>query len=193
MQIGITKHFFTVAFLFLAGPLMAQLPGAKPPTDDPAVVVRKYCQLDLDGVGLDGSNPRWREFNSLVIGEEEWPDTPIVLVSGFRVATVRKDERKAIVKVSYNRVGRLEGDAESDELVAESRLEMFEFHLLKTSTGWKIPMQDLPPHVSVQALRTHIVKLLNQDAQNGDVSRKAVLGRLISRLDSLPQRNSRWQ
>ena len=191
MQIGITKQLYMVVFFFLAGPLMAQEAEAKRQTDDPATIVRRFCQLELEGVRLDSANPRWTEFSRFVIGEEEWPDNQIVVVSGFHVATVRQDQRKAIVRVSYDRVGRLEGGFESDEFVVESKSETFEFHLLKTSRGWKMPMQDLPPHVSVQALRAHIVKLLDQDAQNGDVSRKVVLEHLISRLDALPQRNSK--
>jgi hypothetical protein len=191
MQIDKTRQLYMLAFFLFVQPLVAQVSEPKRQTYDPAVIVREFCQLDLEGVRLDSTNPRWNEFSRFMIGNEEWPDTPIVAVSAFHVATVRQEQRKAIVRVSYDRVGRIEGGSEPDEVVVETKSETFEFHLVKTNAGWKIPFQNLVPHVSVRAMRAHLMKLLDMDAKNGVVGRKVVLAHLISQLDVLTQGTSR--
>jgi hypothetical protein len=172
------------ALLLLAWPSSLPAQAADASRLRPAELVRRFCRLDFDGVRLSSKSPSADAFARLVGGEGDWPEEPIRIVSSFRVLSVTENQDAATVRVAFELRGQLTGALESDALILRRTSENIEFSLFRADGLWKVKAFDLPPHVSARALRDHIQQILNDDQQQGDTHRQALLEKLISKLKS---------
>ena len=154
-------------------------------TIGPSDVVDEFCRLDYGGVRLSSLNPRWAEYNILIQGAGDWPEEPVKIIAGFRVISARQNKSTAAVDVEYDVRGTLRGGLESDRILDDQGSEAVTFPLLRVKRSWKITAFELPPHVSVDAMRDHIRDIMHDDEKEGDSRRRDVLQRLLARLDSL--------
>lgn len=120
--------------IMFSGPNWASQPKsqAKPEAPGPREVVRNFCQLDADGARWDSETVGqvWP-----LVAWEEIPDTDIaVVISSFRIVSLKETGNKAIVTVKYNVLGTLGGEG----FALERRSETIKFQLLKINGKWKI-------------------------------------------------------
>jgi hypothetical protein len=159
--------------------------AARQTATSPEVVVGRFCRLDFEGVSLASANPLSHEFAELVSGDEEWPSEPIEIVRAFHVGSSKIHKETAAVTVRYDLLGNLSGALESDKLVVADGTETVAFPLIREGGRWKVKVFNLPPHVSVGALRKHIQGVMEDDEKRGDSHRTAILEALIAKLDAL--------
>lgn len=188
MQVSVSIKRCLISTLLLLGILApssvsSDAPGRK--TTDPAGVVNEFCRFDFDGVRLNSLNPHWKEYKNLVQGDGDWPEEPVTIIAGFRVTSTRQKKDTATVEVEYDVQGTLEGALESDRIFDDHRSEAVTFPLSRAKRSWKIKPFELPPHVSVDAMRDHIRDIMRDDEKEGNSRRRDVLQRLLARLDTL--------
>ena len=131
---------------------------------EPVDVLRSFCQLDSNGVRLNGG--RWSVPNSYVTWDVEPGWDSLTIVRGFRINPLGEDmQGKVSVLVEYEILGKLAGFewvpvSTSDTTSAYSNsLESVEYQLTNTQSGWRIAKPVIQPHVSLSATLRHLRSL----------------------------------
>jgi hypothetical protein len=114
--------------------------------NEPAKVVKEFCQLDYEGMRLSSHTyPAVRHLTT--IEESEGWDT-VVIIDKFDVTNTVITDNTAEVTVVYYVLGTADGDG----LKETKAVKTVTFKLGKNSKGWKITYPDLEPHISKDAL-----------------------------------------
>jgi hypothetical protein len=128
----------------------------------PDEVVSAYVSYDYSGGRLKGVIP------SMVVWEHEpgWDQTVIVDDVSISSAKYLADD-EASVLVTYHVVGFRGGV----DLVFKARMEHVAFKLKKLNEDWLIVSPVIPPHVTANALLSHLRELLAHDDQDASLKK----------------------
>ncbi|HUN86146.1 MAG TPA: hypothetical protein VMU48_17330 [Terracidiphilus sp.] len=123
----------------------------------PVSVIRKYCELDLEGARLSSENPNADEITALATWRIEpgW-DTSVV-VSAFEIENTSLGPKESRVTVRYVVLGKMFG---AKVAPAQQHKELVTFVLKESSGGWLIERPLIAPHVSVSAAISALKSLL---------------------------------
>jgi hypothetical protein len=147
--------------------------------------VDQFCAWDFDGARLTSRNPHYEDAVSLLHGRGAWPEEPITIASSYRITAVHSKGDHGKVAVQYRLLAELQGGLETHGLVASRRRQTIWLPVSRDDANWKIDASELPPHVSVDAMRSHIAQIRRDDEETGDHHRRELLGTLISELGEL--------
>jgi hypothetical protein len=137
------------------------LPLAIPATAvEPGDIVAQYCQLDFSGALLHSGADI--PICKLALDNGEPPQSPVVLVESFKVASVSNEADGVRVDVSYKVLGAVDEEFKHFLRSTSPSLSNGTFHLKKERDSWKISLDSLrvSPHVGASALPNHIDSLI---------------------------------
>jgi hypothetical protein len=133
----------------------------------PEDTVRRFAQLDFDGMRLSGST--YDRINPLVTWKEQIDTDPVFIVKGFEVADAKVEGDRAEVTVKYDIVDRLDvpwhpGKANIAQDIQDNTVVTFQ--LLRQGSGWRIDAPKMTPHASPEAI-ARVIRSWPQMGYNG--------------------------
>jgi len=137
----------------------------------PASVVRLYCDFDLRNGRISSDN--FRKLPPVFTWEDEPGWDTVVIVSGYKILSAKQTHDHAVVTVRWTILGHSEGE----NVTRENKSEVIAYQLKLLKGLWKIDSPVLPPHVSLPALRTHVMKHFHNEPERQSL--------MIKNLDAL--------
>lgn len=148
-------------------------------------VVAQFCAWDLEGARLSSRNAHFKDAAGLLHGPGAWPEEPIHIVSSYRIGAVHAKGEHAKVAVQYQLLAELRGGLQSDGLTISQRRETAWIPVSRVDASWMIDAAELSPHVSAEAMRSHIEQIRRDDEEAGDHHRQELLETLTLELGKL--------
>jgi hypothetical protein len=113
----------------------------------PKGVVDAFCKADYNGAGLSTKGwPRIKNYTT-------WIDAPgwdsVVVISEYKLASVKENSRTASIIVDYKVIGNLESGEKISNLERKIHTQKINYNMIKLNGQWKIENPQEPPHISV--------------------------------------------
>jgi hypothetical protein len=136
--------------------------------NSPVSIVRRYCNLDLDGARLSSQNPN----NDAITKLATWPIEPgwdtTVVVNAFEIVSTSTGPKQSSVTVRYSVLGNMFGAKVAQ---SQKQKELVTFVLTKSPGGWLIQRPLIAPHVSVSAAIFALHSLLDDEKDAEQIKR----------------------
>jgi hypothetical protein len=124
----------------------------------PDDVVKAFCDLDAAGKRL--SSLTWSEMLPYINWREEAMESVAVVISDFKVLSIKKADNVADIVVEYDVIGKYW----SDKYEPTNMIEKVSFTVIKTEDGWKIKSPDtMVPHVFPNYMISHLERVLKEE------------------------------